>query len=77
MKEKPRQFDALKFANVLKPARISRVDVITLDAERTGSFAFPLAPVATETIEHQLDHVTLAVVRRRHMGENKQFHSNL
>jgi hypothetical protein len=75
MEEKPRQFDALKFANVLEPVRESRVDVITRDAERVRCPVFLPALVAAKTIEHQLDHIALAVMRWRHMGKNEQLHA--
>jgi len=76
MQEEPCQFDALKFTDVFEPARKSCIDVITLSAERIQRFVFPRAPVATETVEHQLNHVALAVIRRRHMGEDEQLHAN-
>ncbi len=32
--------------------------------------------VAPKTLQHELDHVALAVVRRRRMGEYQQLHSD-
>jgi hypothetical protein len=48
--------------------------VVALDAERGrrgGSF---MARIAAEAFQHQLHHVTLAMVRRRRVGEDEQFH---
>jgi hypothetical protein len=47
--------------------------VVALDAEAVLRFTaqFPLSLVVAEAIEHELDHVALAVMRRRRMGENE------
>jgi hypothetical protein len=37
--------------------------------------AFALAMVAAETIEHELDHVTLAMMRRGHVRKYEQLHA--
>ena len=39
-----------------------------------GEAGLPLAMVTAETLQHQLDHVTLPVVRRWRMGKHQQFH---
>jgi hypothetical protein len=52
--------------------------VITINAvtfARLGSVP-GFAAIAPETVQQELNHVTLAVVRRWHMGENKQLHTN-
>ncbi len=74
--EEPHEFDALDFADVFEPLGKLGIDVKTFDAEgrwllRPVRF---LPPVAAKAAEHELDHVALAVMRRRHMGEDKQFH---
>jgi hypothetical protein len=53
--------------------------VITFDAEAAGRAAGAVSqpPVATETLQHQLYGAALAVMRRRHVGEDKQFHFGL
>jgi hypothetical protein len=76
MQEKPGHFDALNLTDVFQPAGKSRVDVITLDAESTRYVGFLSSPVTPETLEHELDHVALTVMRRRHMGKNQQLHTN-
>ena len=72
-----KDFRSLKFTDVREVAGESGVDVVAFDAKRrrrTGSF---FARVATKTFEHELHHVALAVVRRRRMGEDEQFHFGL
>jgi hypothetical protein len=50
--------------------------VIAVDAQRRDLARFPPADVSAEAFEHHLHHVTLAMVRRRSMGENNKLHSN-
>jgi hypothetical protein len=75
IQKKAHDFDALKFAGFFQRFGKACVDVIAFDAEiilcRARLF---LAPVATETVEHELNHVTLAVMRRRRVGKDKQLH---
>src|SRR5581483_11784604 len=55
MEHQPREFHALKNADVFEAARKLRVDVITFDAEfvRRLRADAGFAPVAAETVEHQ------------------------
>jgi hypothetical protein len=48
--------------------------MVTFHAERGLGPGASSARVAAETGEHELHHVALAVVRRRRVGENEQFH---
>ena len=48
--------------------------MVTLDAKTAGRLCFHPAAIAAEALEHELDHVTLAVIRRRRVGKNEQFH---
>jgi hypothetical protein len=77
IKQNQKRLAALEFAEVFGPFRKSRVDVITLNVAAVVGWLFskfPFAPVAAEIIQHQLYGVTLAVVWRRHVGKDKQFH---
>jgi hypothetical protein len=52
--------------------------VVTINAvgvARPG-FVSEFAAIAAEAVQHELNHVTLTVVRRRHMGEYKQLHTD-
>jgi hypothetical protein len=51
--------------------------VITLDAERMRRGRISFAHIATKALKHELHHVTLAMMRRRRMGEDEQFHFRL
>jgi hypothetical protein len=48
--------------------------MVTVNAQRRRGASLPPARVAAETCEHELHHVALAVVRRRRVGKNEQFH---
>ena len=58
------------------PPRLALQNPSELDAEgrRLRHPVLFLPPVAAKAVEHELDHVALAVMRRRHMGKDKQFH---
>jgi hypothetical protein len=50
--------------------------VVTLDAVNVAAISFA-ATIAAKTFEHEFDHVALAVMRRRHVREDEQFHFRL
>jgi putative N-acetylmannosamine-6-phosphate epimerase len=64
----------MKFPDLLQAARKLCVDMIALDAQRRRRPRRAFARVAAKSLQHQLNHVTLAMVRGRRMGENHQFH---
>jgi len=51
--------------------------VIAPDAERMRRGRIPFAHIAAKALKHELHHVTLAMMRRRRMGEDEQFHFGL
>lgn len=79
--EKLYKFDASKFTDVFESPGKLRVNMVALDAETvrrfTVGFRFVPAVVATEAVQHEIHGVTLAVVRRRHVGEYEQLHTDL
>lgn len=62
------------FANILQVTGQTGVDVVTRDSVGGGA-GEGFAPLITaKALEHLLDHIALAVVRRRRMSKDQQFH---
>jgi len=64
-------FSTPEFANVLQGFGEARVNMVALDTVTVRRLLPWPAAVAAEAIEHKLDHVALAVVRRRRVGKYK------
>ena len=83
MREEEKQFRAVKFADVLQPLGEPVVDMVTLDAvDIPGGLAKDVvvaspAVVAAKALQHELHHITLAVVRRGSVGEDEQLHATV
>jgi hypothetical protein len=78
IKQNQRDFADLEFADIGETFGKTRVNVVTINAvaiARPGSVS-GFAAIAAEAVQHELNHVALAMVRRRHMGEYKQLHTN-
>jgi hypothetical protein len=69
------RFAQSHFPDVFHVMGVTAVDVITFNRLSEGGRKPLLLPgVAAEPVEHQFHHVTLAMVRRRGVGEDKKFH---
>jgi hypothetical protein len=79
IKENLVKLSKLKFPDVFKCSREPRIHMITLDAIAVGRLTpeFQFAPVAAKMVEHQPYRRALAMVRRRDVGKNEQFHCDL
>ena len=69
--ENEQDLGPLKLAHVFQAAGEPRVDMITFNSPISPVFGGPSSRVPPKTLEHELHHVALAVMRRRRMGKDK------
>jgi hypothetical protein len=74
--ENTEHFGGLKFPDIGQVPGKPGVHVVARNVMQGRGDVGRRADVAAKTIQHQLHHVALAVMRRRRMRKDKQFHAD-